>query len=377
MPLPPKIAIVEDNLTQRLILQRLLEPENRVVAYPDGDHFLAANDTADIELVLLDIEMPGRNGYQTCQALRERGNHVPVIFVSAHDSTPERVAAYEAGGDDFVTKPIAIHELQHKIHAVLDHRRQLAELAARSAMAQQVAFTAMTSMGDLGVVIEFLRQTTLCLDYTALADRLLDALLAWQLRGAVQIRGQRGQCNRSTEGSMSPLQISVLGNMRDMGRLFEFGSRVIVNYPAVSLLIENLPADDPDRTGRLRDHLAVLAESTDLRVQGLDAMHERDVQKAGIHEVLAGLRQTLARLAEGRRRNRTVGQVHLVEALEDLARTLNSLGLTESQRNYVEDLLKCLLDDTQHHFDEAANLDTEFADIVQQLERLANLPPGA
>ena len=54
--------------------------------------------------------MPGLNGYETCRQLklRDAGSSTPVIFVSAHDTAPERVAAYEAGGDDFVTKPIAV-----------------------------------------------------------------------------------------------------------------------------------------------------------------------------------------------------------------------------------------------------------------------------
>ena len=63
--------------------------------------------------MLLDIDMPDINGYDTCRRFREqlRGADVPIIFVSAHDTTPERVAAYEAGGDDFLTKPLDVFEL--------------------------------------------------------------------------------------------------------------------------------------------------------------------------------------------------------------------------------------------------------------------------
>ena len=69
---------------------------------------------------------------------------------------------------------------------------------------------------------------------------------------------------------MSPLQASVLQSMRDIGRIFEMGSRAIINYSHVSLLVENLPTQDPDKVGRLRDHLAVLAESADIRIAALD-----------------------------------------------------------------------------------------------------------
>lgn len=366
----PRIAVVEDNPTQRTILERLLDKTFDIGTFEHGDQFLAA--PPDFDAVLLDIEMPGRNGYETCRALRAAGHTaLPVIFVSAHDTIPERVAAYEAGGDDFLTKPISAHELLHKIHSIIEHRDQVQQLSAQSSMAQQVAFTAMSSISDQGVVIEFLRRSALCRSYDSIARQLMEAMQAWGLRGAVQIRGRNGTVSLSAEARMSPLQLSVLENMRGMGRIFEMGSRAIINYERVSLLIENLPTHDPDKVGRLRDHLAVLAESSDMTLAGMDAVQERDLQKVGIHGALTELRETLSRLAERKSRNREIGQFHMLEALEQLSRAMTSLGLTESQRNYIDDLVKCTLDDTRHYFDEAANLDTEFAELDVRLARLA------
>lgn len=368
----PRIAIVEDNATQRMILQRLLEDEYEIITFEHGTAFLASEGTFDI--ILMDIEMPGPSGYETCRQFRHRHEHhtTPIVFVSGHDTQPERVAAYEAGGDDFLTKPIAANELKHKLTGIIEHRQKLIELSERSSAAQQVAFTAMTTAGDLGVVIEFLRKTTLCRDYESIARQLLEAMMAWGLRGAVQIRGRHGQVNLTSDGCNSPLQHSVLDTMREMGRIFELGKRAIVNYEKVSLLVENLPTQDSDKVGRLRDHLAVLAESTDMRITGMDAVHERDQQKIGIDDTLVEMKKTLARLSERTQSNRHVGQFHMLEALEHLSRTLGTLGLTENQMNYVDDLVKCTLDDTRHYFDEAAGLDTEFADVVARLERLSS-----
>lgn len=367
----PHIAVVDDNAPQRMILSRLLESEYQISAFASGTDFLTSPESFDG--VLLDIEMPGLNGYDTCRQLRMQteGSGVPVIFVSAHDTAPERVAAYEAGGDDFVTKPIAAHELRHKLTGIIEHRKQLRELAVQSSTAQQVAFTAMTSMGDLGVVIEFLRHSTSCKDYKSIARQLIEAMNAWGLRGAVQVRGHNGKLDVTSEGSMSPLQASVLETLRDIGRIFEMGSRAIINYMHVSLLVDNLPTQDPDKVGRLRDHLAVLAESADIRIAGLDAMNERDLQKLGIHGVLAEMRGALARISERTRGNRTEGQSHMLESLEHLARTLSTLGLTDIQSTYVDDLVKETLDETRQYFDQAAMLENEFVDVLSRLERLS------
>jgi CheY-like chemotaxis protein len=365
------IAIVEDNAPQRVILTRLLDNQYQISAFASGEAFLQSSTLFDA--ILLDIEMPGLNGYETCREVRKRdtGEDIPIIFVSAHDTAPERVAAYEAGGDDFVTKPIAANELRHKLTGIIEHRRKLRELATQSSTAQQVAFTAMTSMGDLGVTIEFLRQSTASKDYGAIAQQLIEAMSAWGLRGTIQIRGINGNLDRTSEGSMSPLQTSVLETLRDIGRIFEMGSRAIINYTHVSLLVENLPTQDPDKVGRLRDHLAVLAESADIRIASLDAINERDLQKIGIHGALAELRSALSRISERTRGNRKEGQIHMLESLEQLSHTLSTLGLTEIQSDYVDDLVKDTLDQTRQYFDEAAYLDNEFADALNRLERLA------
>jgi len=371
-----RIAIVEDNAPQRIILARLLESDYEVSAFASGEEFLAA--PGDYDIVLLDIEMPGTNGYQTCRLMRSRPGQegIPVIFVSGHDTTPDRVAAYEAGGDDFVTKPIAANELRHKISATIEHRRQLHELADESSTARGVAFTAMSSMGDLGVVIEFLRHSTAGQDYRSIAEQLLSAMAAWGLNGAVQIRGCSAPLDLSSEGRLSPLQLSVLETLRDIGRIFEMGPRAIINYSHVSLLVENLPRQDPDKVGRLRDHLAVLVESADMRIAGLDAMQQRDQQKAGVGDALSELRSALARANERAQSNRRIGQFHMLEALEQLSHTLGRLGLTENQQSYVEDLVKCTQDDTRHYFDEAAGIETEFAEVIARLEKLSGPDSG-
>ncbi len=366
------IAVVEDNPPQRMILQRLLENDYAVSLFASGEEFLASDQL--FAGVLLDIEMPGLSGYDTCRRFREKSaeKDIPVIFVSAHDTAPERVAAYEAGGDDFLTKPIAVHELRHKLSGSIEHRQRLKDLALQSSTAQQVAFAAMTSMGDLGVVIEFLRKSALANSHSAVAARLIAAMNAWGLRGAVQVRGANEQISLTADGPMSPMQTSVLETMRGMGRIFELGSRAVVNYEHVSLLVENLPVDDPDKVGRLRDHLTILGEAADMRIIALEAITERDLQKVGIEAALAELKNVVQRISATAARGRSESQNHLLESLEHLSRTVNTLGLTEIQVSYLDDLVRDAIDQTRHYFDDVAHGESEFNDVLRRLQRLAD-----
>src|SRR5574343_817922 len=366
-----RIAIVEDNAPQRIILARLLESDYEVSAFASGEEFLAA--PGDYDIVLLDIEMPGTNGYQTCRLMRGRPGQeeVPVIFVSGHDTTPERVAAYEAGGDDFVTKPIAAHELNHKLHSAIEHRERVRALTSESSTAQQVAFTAMISMGDLGVVIEFLRKSALATSYSAIAARLIAAMKAWGLQGAVQVRGRHEQVNLNAEGPMSAMQAAVLEKLRDIGRIFEMGSRAVINFDHVSLLVENLPVDAPEKVGRLRDHLAVLAESADMRMSALDSTIDRNLQKLGIEAALAELQCAIAHVTHRTQADGQSPRGELLASLEHIGRTIQTLGLTEAQTSYVEDLIRHSIDETEAYFDRETQHDNEFAEVVARLQRLA------
>jgi DNA-binding response OmpR family regulator len=85
----------------------------------DGEQALAAVADRDFDLVLLDINLPRKNGLEVLGALRESDNLVPVIVVSARDDEYDKVAALRLGADDYVTKPFALAELLARVDAVL------------------------------------------------------------------------------------------------------------------------------------------------------------------------------------------------------------------------------------------------------------------
>jgi two-component system OmpR family response regulator len=69
--------------------------------------------------MVLDIMLPDRDGFQVVQRLRADGRHMPVVFLTARDSTEEKVKGLTVGGDDYVTKPFSLEELVARVRAVL------------------------------------------------------------------------------------------------------------------------------------------------------------------------------------------------------------------------------------------------------------------
>ena len=119
---PASILVVDDNRgSLRLLAGLLLEQGFRVHPVISGEAALAVADAEPPDLVLLDVHMPGIDGYEVCRRLKanERTAGVPVIFLSAADETINKVQAFTVGGVDFVTKPYKAEEVLARIDAQL------------------------------------------------------------------------------------------------------------------------------------------------------------------------------------------------------------------------------------------------------------------
>jgi len=107
----------EDNI-RNLIKSFLLKDGFEVRDFASGDEMLESFDKKAADLVVLDIMLPGHDGYAVCEALLARGK-VPIIFLSARDSEYDRIAGLKLGGDDYLTKPFSPLELVERIKALL------------------------------------------------------------------------------------------------------------------------------------------------------------------------------------------------------------------------------------------------------------------
>jgi PAS domain S-box-containing protein len=128
----PTILVVDDIEANRETLRELLEDEDYcLVEAPDGPTALKLAAEVPPDLVLLDVMMPGMNGYEVCRRMRAdaRLAEVPIIMVTALDDQVSRIAGIEAGADDFVTKPFNRAELRARARTVtrLNRYRRLLE----------------------------------------------------------------------------------------------------------------------------------------------------------------------------------------------------------------------------------------------------------
>ncbi len=124
-----RILIVEDEEHIAEVVQDDLRDEGYEVAWaPDGEAGLDLMRGGSYDLVLLDMRLPGIDGFDVCRTLRERGDTTPVLFLTALRDPDSRVRGLEIGGDDYLPKPFHLSELLARIHGMLRRREWYSRL---------------------------------------------------------------------------------------------------------------------------------------------------------------------------------------------------------------------------------------------------------
>lgn len=118
-----RVLVIEDDSTLGRGLQEFLVQQGYAVDWlPDGDQVMGAITAQAYDLLLLDLNLPGRSGLQVLSELRAAGHNEPVLILTARDGVEDRVAGLDAGADDYVTKPFELAELAARVRAFARRR---------------------------------------------------------------------------------------------------------------------------------------------------------------------------------------------------------------------------------------------------------------
>jgi two-component system, OmpR family, response regulator len=115
-----RVLVVEDDRRMAAAIRRGLRFEGLVVDLAgDGDEALRAARSTAYDVVVLDVMMPGIDGFETCARMRKEGIRVPVLMLTARDAVEDRVRGLDGGADDYLTKPFSLTELTARLRALV------------------------------------------------------------------------------------------------------------------------------------------------------------------------------------------------------------------------------------------------------------------
>jgi DNA-binding response OmpR family regulator len=161
-----RVLLAEDDTRLAGAIARGLREQAYAVDVVDsGDRALVEAAVNDYDVVVLDVVLPGRSGFDVVRALRERGIRVPVLMLTARDAVEDRITGLDAGADDYLTKPFEFGELLARLRALL--RRAPVLLPTRIAVADLVVDTAAQRVTRAGEPIPLTAKEYAMLEYLA------------------------------------------------------------------------------------------------------------------------------------------------------------------------------------------------------------------
>jgi len=358
---------VDDEPVNQVILEELLGEQYELICVDNGRACLDAVKERKPDLILLDINMPLMNGLDTCIALREVPEYkqLPIIFVSALASYDERMAGYDAGGDDYITKPFNERELLIKINLMLENTQEKAQLKDMSDFASKTAMTAMTSTSELGLVLRFLQESFSCNSYQEVAQKAFECSLAYGLSATLVVyKGEGGERVGvfTSDTKHRPLEATVLEQLRDKGRIYTINEKVIYNGRLVSLLTKDNPIGDEDRFGRIKDNIAILVDGIDARIRAINT------QLALVDTIEIAQTEMQDLDLEQRRIQGNVAQ-ELSHLAGEIEASFMNLGLTAEQETALMTLVNQAEKNTDAMHAEGVAMDERFGLIISQLKQ--------
>lgn len=231
----------------------------------------------------------------------------------------------------------------------------------------------MANMDEYAILLRFMRELITRESEQEIAAGILEMLQRYRLDGVVQTRVSQRTLTLSAQGTDLPLEASVLEHVRGMGRIFEFRNRSVHNFDRLTMVINNMPLNDPEFCGRLRDHLCIAAESAESRLKAIESEETNGRIQAGIRETIERIRASTTNARSAFLGDRAASAELLMLLDQDFSKVFSRIELSSRDELELTDLISTFSENLFNLLDGGE----ETQQAMEYLgKRLGQLAPG-
>ncbi len=332
-----KILVIDDDKITHKVIDRALVSQFEVSHTFNGAEGIEQAIEEKPHVILLDVEMPGMNGYEVCDALKQNPatQHIPVVFLSSHSSLRQRMQGYESGGSDYVVKPFVPEDLIAKISVLTELQNEQMKLRTQIEEAQKTAYIAMSGSNELGQAMSFVEKSHDANDLESLIDYFNQVVNGFKLKCIIMASVADKKYWFSNCGKVTPLENQLVSMLHNEKRFYDFGCRTQINYPNLSVLIKNMPIDDMERYGRIKDILPAMMGTANNRIVSICTESALRDQTRELNDAFSAIQQVFVELTKSLNENQERSISLLRDMLEELTVSLPSMGLEEDQEEFI------------------------------------------
>lgn len=358
----PTVLIIDDSPIDISFLFSTLSKTYSVLIANNGTMGLEAAEAKQPDVILLDVSMPELDGYQTCRQLKQnpKTQTIDVIFVSAHDTTEEKMSGYDAGGSDYIVKPASPDELLQKVRLAVENKKLRESILKDKDNAFSTAHSALTSAGELAVVIDFFRDLSVVSSVSELSNTIVHALEKFNLISTVKVSFSKGDVFTALQNPVSPLEKEILNRLVSDGKTLEYENRVGLSKGNISILAKNMPEDDVELHDRYRGYIATFAEAADRVINELEA-------EFNLSALLSEAQQAMVESSQQHSHYKTATHAIMDNVLMDIQKAFDDWGLTESQEKVLLQIVNKSTDEFLHYYEDSLKTDHKMKGILDKL----------
>jgi len=366
-----KLMIVDDDEDNVTLLRMVLEDDYTLCEARSGLQCLASIAEEQPNLILLDVCMSGISGYEVCRRLKQNPGTamIPIIFISAGDLPEQRLEGYEAGGDEYIVKPVDAELLFSKIRSTLEIHIKQKALQREASSAMSAALEAMTASSEMGLLVRFLEQSNHCEDFDQLHAAVTEIATQFGLDTCCLMHD--GEKFRFFDCAPQSPEVKIMINVRDNHRIYDFGPRTIFSERNFSMLVKNMPLDEPNHLGRIKDNIAILVNMVDTRIKSIQMGYELTGQRNSITKSLILITEEKlqiinTKISSHERKLESTMQT-MIEKLEN---KLIFLGLEEDQELALRQLAADTTEEVTQLGTFSEELNNALTDVLEGLYKL-------
>ncbi|MDH5516966.1 MAG: response regulator [Gammaproteobacteria bacterium] len=366
------VLIIDDDKISHSFIKRALKDNYKLSHTYSGEEGLEKAAVLTPEIILLDIEMPGMNGYEVCEILKasDSTKHTPIIFLSSLSSLTSRMQGFEAGADDYIVKPFQPEDLNAKLQVVGRYRRTEISLTHQVVEAQKTAYSAIAGNSDLGQAMSFIEQCHWVTNYNQLAEAFFRISSYLNLTCTLVITNDNEEhFFSSTNHAVPPLESELISTLRHEGRFFDFGCRTQINYQNISLLIKNMPLDDMERYGRIKDIFPAMLSTADSKINQLETLKTINNHSDQLSQSFKTVTTALNKIKTSIEESQRTGINILRDMLNELDNELPRMGLEDDQEQYLINTIDTAITESEQATAVSKQLSDYFSLILKDLEQ--------
>jgi hypothetical protein len=268
-------------------------------------------------------------------------------------------------------KPFVKEDLIAKMKILSRFRIDREKLKTNFEQAQKTAMVALTGSSELGVAMQFIEKSYEFRQSADVADGLLNLCRQFQTDCIVKISNDSADLLYFSDQAVMPLEKEMIEMVDHSQRFVDFDERTIINYSNLSVLVKNMPLDDPDRYGRMKDLLPMVLAGAEAKLNSLFDESELAQQSEELLHAFTDIRSKLYYLAKTLISKQDEGAVVLNKMVTEINTDLLRMGLDDNQEALILSTLEVSIDEVIGQIDSTDVLHQIFSSILSNLKAIS------